>query len=104
MDACLLVAVLKPNARSRDCDAFATLESSEPDTTFGLRNGRLVADLNSLGGYEHLCGTSALKWRSGIKHDCSRVMELLPGAEPGSYRNGLGETVKLEQTVFIPDA
>ena len=102
VDACLLVAVLKPGARSSECDAFATLDSSEPDTTFGLRRGRLVADLRSLGTYGHLCGASPFKWRSGIKHDCSRVMELNATAEPGLYRNGLGETVKLEPTFLFP--
>ncbi len=101
-DACLLVTVLKPGAHSRECDAFATLKSSQPDTTFGLRNDRLVADVDSLGAYERLCGTSPLKWRSGIKHDCSRVMELRPAAKPGLYRNGLGETVKLEETFLFP--
>ena len=102
VDACLLVSVLKPGANSRECDVFATLESSEPDTTFGLHNGRLAADLNSLGAYGHLCGESPLKWRSGIKHDCSRVMELTPTAEAGLYKNGLGEIVKLEQAFLFP--
>ena len=102
VDACLLVCVLKPGAHSRECDAFATLESSRPDTTFGLHNGSLAADLNSLGVYGHLCGESPLKWRSGIKHDCSRVMELRPTAEDGLYRNGLGETAKMEPTFLFP--
>ena len=102
VDACLLVSVLKPGANSRECDVFATLESSEPDTTLGLHNGRLAADLNSLGAYGHLCGESPLKWRSGIKHDCSRVMELRPTAEAGLYKNGLGEIVKLEQAFLFP--
>ena len=71
VDACLLVSFLTPGANSRECDVFATatLESSEPDTTFGLHNGRLAADLNSLGAYGHLCGESPLKWRSGVKRD-----------------------------------
>jgi len=102
VDACLMVAVLKPGGHSKECKAFATLESSKPNTTFGLRGGRLVADLASLGAYGHLCGTSPLKWRSGIKHDCSRVMELKPGAQPNLYKNGLGETVKLESTFLFP--
>lgn len=102
VDACLLVAVLKPGARSRECDAFATLDSSEPEKTFALREGRLVADLRFLGAYGHLCGASPFKWRSGIKHDCLRVMELNATAEPGRYRNGLGETVKLEPTFLFP--
>lgn len=102
VDACLLISVLRPGANSKACDVFPTLESPKPDTTFGMRKGRLVADLNALGTYGHLFGKSPLKWRSGIKHDCSRVMELRAGAVPGSYVNGLGETVKLEQTFLFP--
>ena len=102
VDACLLTTVLKPGASSKECDVFPALESSDLDTTFGLRNGRLVADLHALGTYGHLSGKSPFKWRSGIKHDCSRVMELSPGATSGSYRNGLGEIVKLEQTFLFP--
>ena len=102
VDACLLVATLEPRARSKECAVFATLDSSEPDTTFAMRRGRLVADLRSLGAYGHLCGSSPFRWRSGIKHDCSRVMELKPTAEPDWYRNVLGETVKLEPTFLFP--
>ena len=102
VDACLLVAVLKPGGHSKECKAFATLESSKPIKTFGLRSSRLVADLASLDAYGHLCGTSVVKWRSGIKHDCSRVMELRPGAKPDLYENGLGETVKLERNFLFP--
>ena len=102
VDACLLVAILKPGARSQECASFATLDSTEPDTMFALWKGRLVADVKSLEAHQRLCGASPLKWRSGIKHDCSRVMELKPTAERGAYRNGLGETVKLEPTFLFP--
>ena len=44
---------------------------------------------------------SPVKWRSGIKHDCSRVMELRDcGAQ--SFRNGFGEIVELEPTYLYP--
>ena len=102
VDASLLVSVLKPGGNSKECNAFATLDSSQPDTRFGLRNGRLVADLNLHSAYGHLCGKSPLKWRSGIKHDCSGVMVLSPTAEPDLYLNRLGEIVKLEQTFLFP--
>ena len=42
-----------------------------------------------------LYGTSPLKWRSGVKHDCSRVMELRPNGDD-DFENGLGEVVSLE--------
>ena len=76
VDACLLVSVLKPEASSRECAVYPDLESSADDhSSFAFRDGRLVANLDLFNTYRHLSGTSTLKWRSGVKHDCSRVME-----------------------------
>ena len=41
-----------------------------------------------------------MKWRSGIKHDCSKVMELQRNA--ATYRNGLGEVVEIEDDCLYP--
>lgn len=41
-----------------------------------------------------------LRWRSGIKHDCARVMELRKQGD--EYGNGLGETVRLEDQLLYP--
>lgn len=43
---------------------------------------------------------SSFIWRSGIKHDCSSVLELSP--DDGKYINGLGETVKIEDDLIFP--
>ncbi len=101
VDACLLVCVLEPDANNRECAVYAGLEAPEPDSAFSLRNGRLIANLRDSEAYEHLYGTSPLKWRSGIKHDCSRVMELIPRGG-GAYENGLGDRVNLEPTFLFP--
>lgn len=46
-------------------------------------------------------GSSPVRWRSGIKHDCARVIELRPEGV-GHYRNGFGEKVRLEATFLYP--
>lgn len=43
---------------------------------------------------------SDYEWRSGIKHDCSLVLEL--ARERGNYINGLGETVEIEDDLIYP--
>src|SRR5207248_9500541 len=49
----------------------------------------------------HLAGEDeTYKWRSGVKHDCSKVMELRQ--EGHLYRNGLGEAVELESEYVYP--
>lgn len=102
VDACLLLCILEPGARSVECDVFDCLAASEATSTFALRWGRLVADLKSLSRYGHLFGPSPVKWRSGIKHDCSQVMELRAGPRPHTYVNGLGEIVQLEREFLYP--
>lgn len=99
--ACLLVCILKPGAKSRECNTYVELETSKCESTFALRNGRLVSDLDSSDKWEYLSGPSPLKWRSGIKHDCSLVLELRPEG-PSTFKNGLGETVRLESTYLYP--
>ena len=101
VDACLLVCILKPETISRECAIYPDLEASTHNSTFALRDGRLVADLDAINTYGHLYGTSPFKWRSGVKHDCSRVMELYPrGCD--DFENGVGEVVSLESTYLYP--
>lgn len=68
---------------------------------FGIFEGTLVADLEAAARWRELRGEDGLRWRSGLKHDCARVMELhhLGGDR---YRNGLGEEVRLEAEHVYP--
>ena len=47
-------------------------------------------------------GKSGTKWRSGVKHDCTKIMELKPTDEQGVYANGHGEHVELEPAYLYP--
>ena len=102
VDACLLTCVLSPGAASRECTVYPALESSGHERTLlALRAGRLVADLDAFNAYGHMAGLSPRKWRSGIKHDCTRIMELRSRSN-GRFENGLGEVVHLEATCLYP--
>jgi hypothetical protein len=59
-----------------------------------------IRDLDTFERLSHLFGTSGMKWRSGIKHDCSEVMELKE--QDGALVNGLGEKVEIESTYVYP--
>ena len=102
VDACLLVCSFEPDAMSKECDVIGGLEAREAESTFGMVDGRMVADLSSYAVYGHIFGVSPLKWRSGIKHDCFRVMELRCAPGDDMYVNGLGEVVKLESRFLYP--
>ena len=71
-----------------------------PTTVIGWRDDSLVADVAAYDRCRHLYGDGPYQWRSGIKHDCARVMEFRK--TDGGYQNGLGELVDLESRFLFP--
>jgi len=100
VDACLLVVRLKPGSRSTECNLYETLRSTTPSSRFGMREDRLVADLEAYDRLSFLYCDGLIGWRSGVKHDCSRVFEL--SSKQGALVNGLGECVSIEADVVFP--
>jgi hypothetical protein len=100
VDACLLVCRFSPGSRNPNCMVYADLQREELERVIGYRDGQLVADVCSYDGLKHLGGGGLYKWRSGIKHDCAKVMELQ--REGTFYRNGLGELIDLEDRYVYP--
>lgn len=82
------------------CPVFPSLEASEPEAEIAVCDGRLVADVGAYERAKPALGEADPRWRSGIKHDCVRVMELR--RERGRLRNGLGEAVDLEEQHVLP--
>lgn len=66
---------------------------------FGWRDGALVADAGAWDRARAFLGGGP-RWRSGIKHDCARVLELRP--RDGGWINGFGEPVDVEADVLYP--
>lgn len=99
VDACLFVMSLAPKSPSSLCPIYESLNSETPIETLSLYNGYLVSNCSSR--LDALWGASPnYVWRSGIKHDCSRVMELSRNGE--SLTNGLGEKLQLEDSHLYP--
>ncbi len=67
---------------------------------YGWVNDSFVADTKLYGNYSKYDNVSEYTWRSGIKHDCSAVLELT--LTDGSYVNGFGETVQIESDLIYP--
>lgn len=67
---------------------------------FGWVNEAFVSHIQD---YEQTCfldGQSPLIWRSGIKHDCAKVMEL--SLKDTLYYNGLKEIVDIDDKTIFP--
>ncbi len=101
VDACLLFCSLVPSSSACDCQVFRQLEDRNPETSIGFHNGLLIADVAAFNQWRHLIGEEDVyKWRSGIKHDCAKVMELRK--EGSRYRNGLEEVLDVEDDYVYP--
>lgn len=101
VDACLLVMILDHSSENFDYDyeVFDSFDSTY-SYTVGHRNGFTISNLRSFNKYLYLLGSSPKKWRSGVKHDCSIVMELTRVQD--KYKNGFGEVVNLENDYIYP--
>jgi len=102
VDACLLVCGVSKSERQKDqvCLVYEGISDDTHRTTFGYRDGRLIADIGCYERWKHLEDVNPYRWRSGIKHDCAKVMEL--GKEGQEFRNKLGELCDLETRYIYP--
>lgn len=79
---------------------YASLNAKTPESSFGITDGGLVADLDAYNRSRVIAGKSDPEWRSGMKHDCSRIMELT--YQKKRWTNGLGESVDIEPQFRFP--
>jgi SAM-dependent methyltransferase len=99
VEACLLVIEKQPFPTQ--CYVYESLDSKRHQYIISDEDGVLIRDLDSYLRVRHLKADKAeLIWRSGIKHDCSRVMEITHSN--GLYFNGDNEKVELEETHLYP--
>jgi len=86
----------KPGLECSVADSF-----DEPvKSRFGWHGEKFVADIDRYEQTSSFDGQSPEVWRQGVKHDCSKVMELV--WEDGVFRNGFDETVDIEDALVFP--
>lgn len=101
VSACILVCTFSRTPSKKVCEVFGTPEALEPSSRFGLLDGYLVSDADAFVGGRYILGDATPRWRSGLKHDASAVLELKPD-DCGGYRNRLGEAVDVEADYVFP--
>ena len=100
VDACLLLAQTGP-VGTAEAPVFDDIEAQTPSKVLGLAGQDLVSNLRVYQKLRHLEGLCPYQWRSGVKHDCSSIMELRR-EEEDALRNKLGERVELESEFLFP--
>jgi hypothetical protein len=100
VDACLFVMTFDYRS-STECAVYGSLPDREPEQIIGYHDGAAISDILSYRTWSHVGGgASDYVWRSGLKHDCSKVMELKQSGR--RYVNGLGRAVDLEDSYVFP--
>jgi hypothetical protein len=101
IDACLLFCDFASAAKSNDCAIFETINAAEPIKIIGFRDGVLLSDVRASKEKKPLLSSiKKARWRSGVKHDCAKVMEFV--RESGNLYNGFGEKVDIETDYVFP--
>ena len=100
VDACLFRFKGEDKMRDYTCTIYNSLETQSAAKRFGYFKNNFVADIDAYTDALSVEGTSDLRWRSGVKHDCSSVMELSNINE--TLQNGLSKTVSVEPDYIYP--
>lgn len=99
VDACYFVIDATKKRGVGECKVFDSIEKRNYKSTIGIYQNRMIVNMDTFKSDNYL-GKSAYTWRNGIKHDCSKVMELdIIGS---SLVNGYGETVDIENDLLYP--
>lgn len=100
VDACLFYVTGK-RTDERIASVYTDLRVSSDATKFGFICGDLVSDLDSYQAHRNLDRVSSVyTWRSGLKHDASKVMEFTK--QDGHLVNGYGEIIDIENEYVFP--
>jgi hypothetical protein len=85
-----------------DCKVYEDLQAKTASYRIGERDGLILRDTARYDKWRHLKGQDVKYiWRSGIKHDCSKVMELEP-LQNTLFLNGMGKQYALEESYLYP--
>ena len=97
--ACLLIIKLSKTQNSPDfCNVRDFDNVDSVISSFGYKDGQLYSDA-SFSSY-NFDGACCFEWRQGVKHDCSKVMELTWNGK--SFVNGRKEPVDIERDIVYP--
>ncbi len=69
---------------------------------FGWVDGNFISDIGSYSTFNNVEGVCQFEWRQGVKHDCSKVMELTTNQNDGKLYNGLKEIIDVEKDRVYP--
>ena len=101
VDACLFVLEIGSGKISHECLIYDDLDSSSVSQVLGFDGRHLVSDVGRYERARKFEGEDPkYVWRSGVKHDCTKVMELRRVGN--ALVNGFDEVVEVESEMTMP--
>ncbi|WP_165164391.1 SAM-dependent DNA methyltransferase [Corynebacterium qintianiae] len=102
VDACFFVVSVDPHApASYHANIYGDLfdPGENPAKALGVVDGVMVSNVQRYAEVRQADGTSPYTWRSGLKHDASKVFELKAAPEPTTKA---GEVLDIEEQYLYP--
>ena len=99
VDACFFYLDCTEKHKNSELTVFESLESPVIKYTSGFYKNIYFEDLSKKDSLE-IYGKSPFIWRNGVKHDCSKVMELTIKDE--KLQNGYKEVLDIEDDLIFP--
>lgn len=101
VDACLFEGYGVSTASvPYECKVYKDKDWATPYKIMGVIEDKLVSNLNDYASLRHIDKGCEFKWRSGVKHDASKVMEL--NCCDDKLINGNKDEVSIEPTYLYP--
>lgn len=97
--SCILIIKLSKNNKIvNSCNVYSLYDYKKPKYSFGYVNEQFFSNIRvSIYNFDGAC---CFEWRQGVKHDCSKVMEL--SEKHGVFYNGKKEVVEIEDSILFP--
>ena len=101
VNACLLIIRSSRSKSKKQCWYYHNLDTNEQSKVFSYQDSQLIANTTLYQKTKNLQGQDSFyTWRSGVKHDRAKVMELVK--EGNVYINGYQQKLHLEDTLIYP--
>jgi hypothetical protein len=100
VEACFFVASFDGKRHQHSCSIHSDLDVSSRCGRLGYRDGAMISDMEKYEAWDFLRCHTRYTWRSGVKHDCAKVMEF--HEESRALVNGFGASVLLEDIFVYP--
>jgi 16S rRNA A1518/A1519 N6-dimethyltransferase RsmA/KsgA/DIM1 with predicted DNA glycosylase/AP lyase activity len=99
VDACYFIIDAVQKKPINECKVFDSIEQRNYKSSIGIYNNTMIVNMDTFKSHNYL-GKCDYTWRNGIKHDCSKVMEL--DIIDSSLVNGYGKIIDIEDDLLYP--